>query len=65
MSDEEWVNFGAVVKCNFVKCNAGMGLAGKGSCFNHGDYTDADCQQFTDEKVWLEEWRKREADLIV
>jgi len=60
MSNEQWQNFGEVVKCNYCDCNAGMGLAGKGSCFNHGDFTDKDCKQFTDEAMWLEAWRKQE-----
>ena len=49
------------IKCNYLKCNAGTGLAGRGRCFNHGDFTDENCKQFTDEETWLEEWRKWEA----
>lgn len=60
MSDDEWVNWSEVVKCNFRDCNARTGLAGNGRCFNRGDWTDADCPQFTDEATWLEEWRKSE-----
>ena len=46
-------------KCNFVKCYAGMGVAGDGICFLKGDSTNPDCPNFLDED---EENKRQEAE---
>lgn len=48
MTKEEFDNLGEVVKCNYSACNAGAGIAGRGVCCNHGDFTDENCEQFAD-----------------
>ena len=59
MTDEEFMNWKDVVKCNWLKCAGGMGLAGAGCCSFRGDYDDPLCRYFiTDddyEKQWLGE----------
>ncbi len=32
LNDNEWLNFRSSVKCQWLTCFAGMGLAGIGSC---------------------------------
>jgi len=51
MTNDEFDNFGKVVKCNWVKCAGGMGLAGCGNCCFRGDFKDKNCPEFiTDEE---------------
>jgi hypothetical protein len=47
------------IHCNYLECNAGMGLAGSGRCFNKGN-AKPDCPQFVDEEKWIKE-RESEA----
>lgn len=50
MTDDEWCNWKEVVKCNWLKCAGGIGLAGNGCCSFRGDFDKADCSLFiTDE----------------
>jgi hypothetical protein len=49
-----------IKQCNFMKCFAGMGVAGNGQCFLGGDPQDPNCPKFKDEKEALEEWRQSE-----
>jgi hypothetical protein len=41
------------IKCNYIKCYAGMGVAGRLCCFLGGDYTNENCDKFEDEKEAL------------
>jgi hypothetical protein len=50
MTDEEWCNWENTVKCNWLKCAGGMGLAGNGCCSFRGDYTLENCQRFITEE---------------
>ncbi len=34
------------IVCNYMKCAAGMGMAGRGICFLKGDATKKECAQF-------------------
>ena len=58
MTDDEWMNFSKVVNCNFMKCMAGMGIAGNGRCCNGGNWTDADCSEFMDYETWQKKCQK-------
>lgn len=49
MTDEEMLNFKDVVKCNWLRCAGGMGLAGCGCCSFRGDYRKIFCPKFIDE----------------
>ena len=46
LTDEEFLNFKDVVKCNWLKCAGGMGLAGLGCCSFYGEYKNPDCPKF-------------------
>lgn len=48
------------IKCNYIKCAAGMGVAGMGDCFLGGDFTNKNCDKFKDEDEFLKEWEERE-----
>ena len=45
----------ASIKCNYIECAAGMGVAGNYSCFLNGDYTNSDCPKFKSEEEFLKE----------
>jgi hypothetical protein len=47
-------------RCNFTKCLAGQGLAGKGTCFLRGEWDNPECPRFVDEKEWIKA-REKEA----
>jgi hypothetical protein len=46
MTDEEFLNWKNVVKCPWLKCAGGMGLAGNGCCSLRGDYKKIICPKF-------------------
>lgn len=50
MTDEEWINWKNAVKCNWLKCAGGMGLAGCGICSFGGDFDKEDCRLFITEE---------------
>lgn len=52
------------IKCNYLKCYAGMGVAGRLNCFLGGDYTDKNCKNFKDEEEELERLRKENKVII-
>jgi hypothetical protein len=54
------INEYSVIRCNFLKCSAGMGVAGNLTCCRHGDYTNPDCPRFQDEDTFLKEWELEE-----
>jgi hypothetical protein len=46
------------IKCDYINCAAGMGVAGMGSCFLFGDPRNPNCPKFEDERLYetIEEW---------
>lgn len=38
--------------CDFLKCLAGMGLAGMGTCFLGGNWANPNCEKFMDQTAW-------------
>jgi hypothetical protein len=59
MTDEQFENWKTVVKCNWLKCAGGMGLAGNGCCSFRGDFTNPTCPRFTDEDEYLKNWQDK------
>lgn len=43
------------LKCQWLYCVAGMGIAGSGSCFLNGAWWMPCCPEFVDEDRFLEE----------
>ena len=39
-------------RCNFLTCLAGMGVAGTGNCFLHGEPDNPECPKYKNEKEW-------------
>lgn len=54
MEDKDWLNWQAIVKCPWLTCYAGLGLAGNGNCFAGGDYKNKDCPEYKNEDLWIE-----------
>lgn len=52
--DEEFSN----VKCKWLGCTGGMGLAGSGSCYHGGTWWLEDCPKYENEDIYcaIEEW---------
>lgn len=46
LSDKEFRNFQDYVKCNWLFCSGGVGLAGRGVCSSNGNWDDPDCRFF-------------------
>lgn len=46
------------VNCQWIKCIAGMGLAGRGICFKGGNWRLAKCPKYENEDIFcaIEEW---------
>ena len=44
------------IKCNYLDCMAGMGLAGNGHCYLAGDPYIKNCPKFQDEKKIMGEY---------
>jgi hypothetical protein len=49
MTDKEWRDWHYTVKCKWMDCYAGQGLAGNGSCHAGGDFKDPGCPKYRDE----------------
>ena len=49
-------------KCPFLKCLAGMGVAGSGHCFLSGNPDDWVCSEFIDELIYLSKREERGSD---
>jgi hypothetical protein len=50
LNDAEWLDFKLFVKCRWLWCAHGQGLAGHGCCSAQGEWTRKDCPLFvTDE----------------
>ncbi len=47
------------LKCDWLTCYAGLGLAGSGFCFADGTWWKKCCPEFKDEDKWLEEEEER------
>ena len=47
LNDVEFVNFKKFVKCRWIACAGGGGLAGNGCCSFSGEWNRADCPKFT------------------
>ena len=60
LTDEEFKNWRSVVKCNWLKCYAGLGLAGHGTCFACGNPRIENCPEFKDEDEFV---RDRESNI--
>jgi len=43
------------IKCEFLDCVAGMGLAGSGTCFNGGAWWMQCCPEYKNENEFLNE----------
>ena len=43
------------IKCNYLKCLAGMGIAGNGCCFLGGN-AKSNCKKFIDEEEQFKKW---------
>lgn len=60
MTDDEFLDFGNVVKCKWITCAGGMGLSGCGRCSFRGDFTDENCTKFIEEEEYtdkiISEW---------
>lgn len=48
------------IKCNYLECSAGMGVAGRLVCFRGGDYTLPYCPRFQNEEQYLKEWEEED-----
>ena len=46
MTDEEFLNWKEFVKCPWLNCAGGMGLAGNGCCPFRGDFDNPKCSKF-------------------
>lgn len=46
------------IRCNYMKCYFGVGIAGQRICSNGGDYTKENCDKFIDEEEENERHRK-------
>ena len=55
MTDQEWLNWNDTVKCNWLTCAGGCGLAGNGCCSFRGDFRNENCPKF----ITDEEYEKR------
>jgi hypothetical protein len=60
MTDEEFLNWKSVVKCNWRKCAGGIGLAGNGCCSFGGDYHKSICPKFIDEDEYEKKWKEKD-----
>lgn len=59
MTDEEFDHWKETVKCNWLKCAGGLGLAGNGCCSFRGDYDNPLCEKFITE----EDYEKKQLDI--
>ena len=46
------------IKCKYIGCLAGMGVAGNGICFLKGNPLDKDCAKFINEEEAIKEMNK-------
>lgn len=60
MTYEEFDDWKNVVKCGWLECAGGMGLAGNGSCSFRGDFTNPNCPNFITDEDYEKEMMQRE-----
>ena len=58
LNDLEFDNFRSFVKCRWLECFAGLGLAGHGICCARGAWDKENCPDFETEEDFLERWEK-------
>jgi len=46
MNDVEWLDYKSHVKCNWLECAGGIGLAGNGNCSFRGQWDNEECPLF-------------------
>jgi hypothetical protein len=55
MSDGSYWPEDKKIECNYIHCIAGLGLSGRGKCFNFGDPGDENCDKFESQAEYEEE----------
>ena len=66
MTDEEWCNWKDHVKCKWLECAGGIGLAGNGCCSFRGDWADVYCKYFiTEDDYERKRYAKQELNEII
>jgi hypothetical protein len=50
-------------QCKWLTCIAGMGVAGMGVCFLHGDTDNPKCSKYENETEFLERWKNADENL--
>lgn len=55
MNKDTYMPIEGKIRCDFLHCYAGLGLAGRGFCFASGGWWLKDCPQFKDEDEWIAE----------
>ena len=50
------------IKCDFLRCFAGMGQAGNGKCFLGGIYWNNNCPAFRDEDEEIKRLEREESE---
>lgn len=43
------------IRCNYLECAAGLGVAGNRKCFLGGDFLDKNCDKFIFEESFIDE----------
>lgn len=61
LNDQEWLGFRVAVKCRWLYCTHGQGLAGHGCCAAQGEWNRVDCPEFVLEEDYLAAWEKSES----
>ena len=56
--EKKWLE----LKCRYVDCAWGMGLAGRGICEAHGLWFTSHCPGYETDEELEEEWRERDAN---
>lgn len=55
MTDKEFRHFHDYVKCPWLDCAGGLGLAGRGVCSWGGDWTDPECPDYITEEDYIDD----------
>lgn len=64
MTDEEWLQWRNMVKCHWLTCYAGLGLAGNGTCFADGDFKNENCPKYISEDDFLDQQKTFDACIV-
>lgn len=65
MTDNEFTNFKDHVKCKWLSCHAGGGLAGRGDCFAGGNFQDPECWAYKNEDEFERQAQAAEDEKIL